>query len=560
MPPCYLQGGLPCIAFGEPCCARQGCIPDLPENLRVCAGVVRSRRTLRTFTLFLAGVAGATIAVGACAARPEPPRLEPSFDRPVSPVSATIAKGESAPVETRGVRAIGRCDHDGDKVRFTVAHLNDLQARYSDRIAGKSRYAYIAGYLRALREEVPETLVLDAGDDYEKGALAELRSMGESTRRMTHALPIDVRTLGNHDFSYGAESVLRDVLTSPHPVLATNVGGADAPFERFVRVDVGCVKVGVVGLVTQNYGSDDEQIPDAFDGAFAHDDRYVRVLEREVRLHRGEVDVMIAVNHVGYLQDVALAGAVPGVDLYVGGHSEDLLKNPRPFGRKDGGRAYVLQAGHYGEWVGRADFVWNRRERMLTLDKHELVAVDASLPAADDVAELARQVERDAVADAHVPVAFVREGIEQGPAMVELVRRAVEDRWGADALVLGADQFWAPLRPGPVTLQQLYDAVLVQRQPAGTSGFSSLYLVELDGARLEELRAKLTSPRYPSMFPKVIVPSRTYRLAIEKRAMEHPAVAFAGGYRPPTGRYAGELIDVLESYARARAAKRLPLD
>ena len=65
--------------------------------------------------------------------------------------------------------------------------------------------------------------MLDAGDDYEKGAVAELRSGGETTRRMVQALPIDVRTIGNHDFAYGEEAVLRDVSLSAHPVLAANV-------------------------------------------------------------------------------------------------------------------------------------------------------------------------------------------------------------------------------------------------------------------------------------------------------------------------------------------------
>ena len=40
---------------------------------------------------------------------------------------------------------------------------------------------------------------------------------------MVQALPIDVRTIGNHDFAYGEVAVLRDVRLSQHPVLAANV-------------------------------------------------------------------------------------------------------------------------------------------------------------------------------------------------------------------------------------------------------------------------------------------------------------------------------------------------
>ena len=72
---------------------------------------------------------------------------------------------------------IGTCDPAQAKatVRFGLAHINDLQARYSDRIGGKSRYAFLAGYLKLLKT-AQATIVLDAGDDYEKGSIAELRS------------------------------------------------------------------------------------------------------------------------------------------------------------------------------------------------------------------------------------------------------------------------------------------------------------------------------------------------------------------------------------------------
>ena len=116
-----------------------------------------------------------------------------------------------APVPATGSGPIvrGTCEDGASSAHFTIAHLNDLQAHYGDLVRGKSRYGYIAGWLRAVKDEEPNTLVLDAGDDYEKGSIADLRSMGEATRRMIQALPIDVRTIGNHDFAYGECGVLR---------------------------------------------------------------------------------------------------------------------------------------------------------------------------------------------------------------------------------------------------------------------------------------------------------------------------------------------------------------
>jgi len=463
-----------------------------------------------------------------------------------------------------GTRSLGACDPASDVSRFVVAHLNDMQARYGEIVGGRSRYAYVAGYLRALKDENPSTLVLDAGDDYEKGSVAELRSMGESTRRMIQALPIDARTIGNHDFAYGAEAVQRDVTWSAHPVLAANVhrdGAADtSPFVPFVRIDVGCVRVGITGLVTTNYGSNDLPSREPFDGVYQQDDRYAQVLADVVRDHRAEVDVMISLDHLGFWQDVELAGRVPGVDLFVGGHSEDLVTVPYGIQRRDGSRAWVVQAGHYARTLGRADFAWSHHDHALTLERYAIVNVDETLPVAEDVEALAREVERDAAPDARNPIATLDAALPAGK-MADLVWRAVEARWGADAMLLGRDVFWDGLPRGPLTLERLYDSVFVQREPAGTSGFSSLVVVSLSGADLAALRARLIpGPLFAFYAPDTLDPARTYRLVIEKRALENPAMAMYGAPFPLRGRWGGELIDVLEVYARARTARGLSLD
>src|ERR1700722_13365903 len=191
------------------------------------------------------------IVVTACAGRARV--MPPVEDEPVAKavVTALLPEPEprivsAAPVAPGPVRTLGTCETTQDIVPFTIAHFNDLQARYGDLVAGHSRYAYIAGYLSALKRENPNTIVVEAGDDYEKGSIAELRSMGETTRQMVQALPIDVRTIGNHDFAYGAAALERDVTSSSHPVLAANIHRIGAtetsPFLPFVRVDVGCVK------------------------------------------------------------------------------------------------------------------------------------------------------------------------------------------------------------------------------------------------------------------------------------------------------------------------------
>ncbi len=516
--------------------------------------------------LVLGMAAGA--AVGSCAGRPSVTHAEVGAGVVVTSAMQGVTEAPVVSTPQGPPRIVlGKCEPGTQVEHFTIAHLNDLQARYSDRIGGRSRYGYIAGYLEALKESTPLTLVLDAGDDYEKGALAELRSMGEATRSMTQALPIDVRTIGNHDFAYGEEAVLRDLTESGHPVLASNVRwtgpgeGEASPFASFVEVDIGCAKVGVVGLVASGYGSNDYPTREPFDGVFEQDDRYEVVLAELVRRHRGEVDAFIALNHTGYGVDLDLARRVSGVDLVVGAHSEDLIAQPTAMRRPDGSHAYVVQAGHWGLTLGRADVAVDLHDKTLSIERYAIVNVDSSLPYDESVGEMARAVEKAAAPGAHDAIAIVRAPIAQGKPMADLVFQAASERWGVDAMLLGKDVFWDGLPAGPVTGQRLYDTVLAQREPSGTSGFSSIHLVQVTGATLLSLRAHLIAgPMYAYYAPDTIEPTRTYRLAIEKRALENPQMAlYPGAPSLPQARYAGEIIDLLEAYAKDRTQRGLTL-
>jgi 2',3'-cyclic-nucleotide 2'-phosphodiesterase (5'-nucleotidase family) len=509
-------------------------------------------------------------ALAACVNQHESVNLDPPPPQPVIAVAAPADPPHASPIkDDRSHLHIGVCDareKNAAYARFSIVHLNDMQARYSDRIAKRSRYAYVAGAIEAAKREQPNTIVLDAGDDYEKGSLTDLRSMGEATRQMIQSLGIDVRTIGNHDFSYGEAAVVRDVTESAHPVLGANVhrkgpgGGEPSEFLPYVEAQVGCVKVGIVGLVTQNYGADDQQTKDPFCGVWEQDPHYVEVLSRHVRAHRDEVDVMIALTHLGIGDDVALAQAVPGLDMVVGAHTENLLPNALPARHEDGTVTWVMQAGHYGETMGRGDFIVAMREHAVGVEHYRIVDVNESLPYDENVATLAEKLERKFTPGLTSTLGVARSPVKPGKDMADLTWAAVKSQWGADALLIGKDAFWAGIPEGPFTLQRLYDTVLVQREPTGTSGYTSLHVMSVKGQDLASLRLSfIQGPLFELYTRDDIRPDKTYRLVIEKRAMMMPHFAFREATLPK-GRFGGEIIDVLEAYTRKKSLEGLPIN
>src|SRR5262249_49898128 len=222
-----------------------------------------------------------------------------------------------------------------------------------------------------------------------------------------------------------------------------------------------------------------------YSGVFVQDDHYQTILEREVKAHRGEVDVLIALTHLGYMQDVALGRrAGHWVDLIIGAHTEDLLKEPGLVTHSDDTRTWIMQAGHFGELLGRAEISVNLEEpRKIRIEKYKIVEVDEKLPHDDAVADLAKRLQ-EATSDPHAVVGRINSPVGRGKQLAELVSRAAAEVWNVDAMVLGRDLFWASLPRGDLTLQRLYEAVLVQREPAGTSGFSSIWVADLSGAEM----------------------------------------------------------------------------
>jgi len=184
--------------------------------------------------------------------------------------------------------------------------------------------------------------------------------------------------------------------------------------------------------------------------------------------------------------------------------------------------------------------------------------VDAHLPYAEDVGRTAHALEQMFAPDAHTPITIARASVDQAD-MPKLVLRAARDRWAIDALFIGKDVFWSGLPSGPITLQRLFDAVPVQREPSGTPGFTSLHIVTMTGAELLDLKQRAFSG-YATLLPDTLTMNRSYRLALDKRALEHAGMVAGGVTFPKQSRYAGEIIDVLDAYAHARSTRGLTLD
>lgn len=81
---------------------------------------------------------------------------------------------------------------------------------------------------------------------------------------------------------------------------------------------------------------------------------------------RKEVDILIALTHIGFAQDQLLAKRCPEIDLIFGGHSHDKLEPPTQIGQ-----TWVCQTGSHGKFIGR--YVWEQGKGLLS---GEMISLD----------------------------------------------------------------------------------------------------------------------------------------------------------------------------------------
>lgn len=215
-------------------------------------------------------------------------------------------------------------------VHSAAAGVNDRGPVYDDTnaVGGLARVtAFVADEKAKAKVQGKAVMALDAGDFWQGTHFFRTGGMPwarEAMRRM----PWDAVTLGNHEFDLGCETLARYVKSLPFPVLAANLEKnpacplSTAPLPATVVKDFNGVKVGIIGLVNDEGKDISEACPKT---NFA--DRATALRRAAAELEKSGVTHIIAVTHVGYEADQALARAVPAIDVIVGGHTHSVLGN-----------------------------------------------------------------------------------------------------------------------------------------------------------------------------------------------------------------------------------------
>jgi 5'-nucleotidase/UDP-sugar diphosphatase len=412
---------------------------------------------------------------------------------------------------------------------LTILHDNDIHGHlrdfcYVEVAKGPNEHCNVGGaagratLIRALKMKAhAPVLVIDSGDTTTRGPLATEYEGVDEIEAM-NAIGYDLAAVGNNEFKLkdaadakdaaGAQaSLARLIRLSRFPWLAANVTDAKGQpiggVQPFVVRRIGTLRVAFLGLTAPRSAS----YPQTKGLTFTEPVEAAKVW---IPRARAKADVVIAVTHIGVVDDQRLVSQTRGLDAVVGGDSHTYLYQPLAVKNLDGVVVPIVQDGEFGVRLGRFDLTFTGDAKAgWRLDHYadELIAVDGSVKPDPAVAALVERYARPL----DVEVGQISQVGATPAERTRLTAEALAAAWKASAKAeIG-------LQPEGVLFEVFRSRDVTRFQVHAIVPFhDTVWTGQITGAGLKELLAKpslLGGVMRATIAAADIDPARTYQAA-----------------------------------------------
>lgn len=410
-----------------------------------------------------------------------------------------------------------------------LLHTNDIHDNLRALGGRWGGLVYVSGYLHRARAQRPDVLALDAGDICEKGDMLGVVSEGRMTHRAVAAAGFDAGAPGNHEGAYGVARWKASVDEARFPAVACNVVYQDdntpvVPAFREFTVDG--VRVGVIGLGNSLQGT----LAGRKVRTLTAQEAAPRVAELAKQL-KARDHLVIVVGHWGSAECRKVAAVAPDVDVFVSGHTHELL--PEPLVASPSG-ALIVQTGDYAQRVGEVELTVDLDTHKVVSYRGRLVRLDHSTTPLDKALDTQLTQWNQALCPealeivAHAPLSLPMSRRSGEPApLTRWVAEAMRAQTDADVAAFTNTMLRHDLRAGAVSGDDLFKTVVNRDRrvlcEAEVSGTELLAAVEkllarsdARGLALAGLRIQADVSRFPGqrVVSADIDPTKRYRLVV----------------------------------------------
>lgn len=234
---------------------------------------------------------------------------------------------------------------------LTLLYTNDIESVYDpidaywmDSVALIGGIPQLATLIEQVQAREPLHFLFDAGDIF-TGALSKV-TLGDLPFSVYSDIGYDAMAIGNHEFEYGWPQLLKGINRARFPVLNANIyyEGTTINYGKpFTVVEKQGLRIGVIGVMGE----------EAFYNTIYKGNREglvvkdpIPIVQKWVDELRPSVDMIVVLTHQnksapmqsdkevdeevqrGFDEDYEMAGKVKGIDVILGGHSDNGLWEP----------------------------------------------------------------------------------------------------------------------------------------------------------------------------------------------------------------------------------------
>lgn len=216
-----------------------------------------------------------------------------------------------------------------EEIRATLLQINDLYEITAIAGGKEGGMARVATLRRQLLARNPNTYMVLAGDVLSPSVIGTAVVDGKPIAgaqmvSMLNAIGLDYATFGNHEFDLTEDQLQHRIRESRFAWFSGNVRNAAGEHFPGVRQNVvftvegqngGRMRVGIIGVTLDQVHKPWVTYTNALQAA-----------KEQAQILRPQVDVLIALTHQPYADDVKLAEQVPEIDIIMGGHEHENIE------------------------------------------------------------------------------------------------------------------------------------------------------------------------------------------------------------------------------------------
>lgn len=271
------------------------------------------------------------------------------------------------------------CDKNKDNKipdKLLIYAINDFHGAIEEE-NGKYGAARISGYIKSQIKENSDaaTLVISSGDMFQGAAISN-HTRGEIVVDIMNEIGYDAMTIGNHEFDWGLETVLKyqdnDLANGEanFPFLGCNIIDKETSsipeyVDPYKIVEEKGLKIGIIGYI--GFGLEDSiATPMIEDYYFSNPVIEISNYAKELRTKQG-CDVVIVSGHDGDTLTNKQISKLTGdsrVDAILNGHTHGAYSET--YKREDGVIIPCIQSGTAGENVGVVTLDINKDNKCVT--------------------------------------------------------------------------------------------------------------------------------------------------------------------------------------------------